>query len=145
MLALALALAVTCAAGAYLATSRDVLRAVIGLSLLGSAVNLVLLAAGRLGPSAPPILEEGRSAFGAVANPLPQALVLTAIVIGFALTCFALVLVLRLMQAARVDDTAQLRFAEPPAVDTVKPPEESDELAERTDGAAALRRRDEPC
>ncbi len=127
MLAVALALAVTCAAGAYLATSRDVLRAVIGLSLLGSAVNLALLAAGRLGASAPPILESAQSDFGAVANPLPQALVLTAIVIGFALTCFTLVLVLRLIQGARVDDAAQLRLAEPLETHRYKPPQELDQ------------------
>lgn len=145
MLAVALALAVTCAAGAYLATSRDVLRAVIGLSLLGSAVNLALLAAGRLGPSAPPILVDGENDFGAVANPLPQALVLTAIVIGFALTCFTLVLVLRLIQAARVDDAADLRFAEPPAADPVKPPEESDEFGEQGAGGAAQRAAGERC
>jgi multicomponent Na+:H+ antiporter subunit C len=145
MLAVALALAVTCAAGAYLATSRDVLRAVIGLSLLGSAVNLVLLAAGRLASSAPPILVEGQSEFGAVANPLPQALVLTAIVIGFALTCFTLVLVLRLIQLARVDDALHLRLAEPLALDPVKPPVEPDELGEPRDGAAAQRAEGERC
>jgi multicomponent Na+:H+ antiporter subunit C len=53
---------------------------------------------------------------------LPQALVLTAIVIGFALICFALVLVLRLIQVADTDDAEQLRHAEPRPGDPVKPP-----------------------
>ena len=47
---------------------------------------------------------------------------LTAIVIGFALICFALVLVLRLIQVADTDDAVQLRHAEPRPDDPVKPP-----------------------
>jgi multicomponent Na+:H+ antiporter subunit C len=50
---------------------------------------------------------------GSAANPLPQALVLTAIVIGFALVCFSLALVLRLIQRTGIDDALALRQAEP--------------------------------
>jgi multicomponent Na+:H+ antiporter subunit C len=53
--------------------------------------------------------------------------VLTAIVIGFALMCFALVLVRQLVQRAGVDDALQLRLVEPEPTDPVKPPMAVDE------------------
>ena len=113
---------VTLVAGIYLALSRDVLRCVVGLALTGSAVNLLLLAAGRLGPAQPAVVEAGGQALAGAANPLPQALVLTAIVIGFALTCFALVLVMHLVRRVGADDALALRLAEPEPSDPVKPP-----------------------
>ncbi|MDP3229657.1 MAG: Na+/H+ antiporter subunit C [Acidovorax sp.] len=64
---------------------------ILGLSLLGYAVNVFIFAMGRLWQNAAPILTEG----GRVADPLPQALVLTAIVIGFATTGFVVELALR--------------------------------------------------
>ncbi len=120
--ALALAIWTTLAAGIYLALSRDLLRCVVGLALVGSGINLVLIASGRLQSSQPAVIAAGETALGAAANPLPQALVLTAIVIGFALVCFALVLVLQLVRRAATDDAAALRHAEPAARDPVKPP-----------------------
>jgi multicomponent Na+:H+ antiporter subunit C len=120
--ALATAIWVTLAAGAYLALSRDVLRCVIGLALIGSAVNLVLLAAGRVSTAQPAVVLSGATVLGESANPLPQALVLTAIVIGFALTCFGLVMVLQLVRRTGKDDVLELRSAEPEATDPVKPP-----------------------
>ncbi|MCU0976125.1 MAG: NADH-quinone oxidoreductase subunit K [Steroidobacteraceae bacterium] len=102
--------------------SRDLLRCVLGLALLGNGANLALFAAGRLGATAPPVVPLGEAALAGAANPLPQALVLTAIVIGFALLCFSLVLVLRLIQRAGTDDALELRAAEPVATDAVKPP-----------------------
>jgi multicomponent Na+:H+ antiporter subunit C len=125
--------------GIYLALSRDVLRCVLGLAVLGSAANLVLFAAGRLGPAQPAVVPLGDDALALAANPLPQALVLTAIVIGFALVCFSLVLVLRLIRDAGTDDALALRLAEPepgaggdpakpalprPGCDPVWPPEQ---------------------
>ena len=64
----------------------------------------------------PPIVPAGRRCpTAAVANPLPQALILTAIVIGFALFAFLLVLAFRAYQALDADDTDHMRLAEPPA------------------------------
>ncbi|TSE19842.1 Na(+)/H(+) antiporter subunit C1 [Tepidimonas alkaliphilus] len=120
--ALALAVGVALGAGVYLALSRDVLRIVLGLAIAGSAVNLALFASGRLGSAQPAVVPPGQLALEQAANPLPQALVLTAIVISFALVCFALVLALRLIQRVGSDDAALLRQAEPPATDPVKPP-----------------------
>lgn len=65
---------------------------VIGLSLLGYAVNVFIFAMGRLWRDAAPLLVDGGKQ---VADPLPQALVLTAIVIGFATTGFVIELALR--------------------------------------------------
>jgi multicomponent Na+:H+ antiporter subunit C len=118
---LVLAVWVSVTAGVYLALSRDVLRCVLGLSVLASATNLVLLASGRIESDLPPVVPVADLALAGAANPLPQALVLTAIVIGFALVCFALALVLRLIQDAGTDDALALRHAEPPATDPLQP------------------------
>ena len=118
----ALVIASTVAAGVYLALSRDLFRCVVGLAVLGSAVNLLVFAAGRLGPLAPPIVEPGAFALAAgSANPVPQALVLTAIVIGFALLCFSLVLGAVIARRTGVEDTDRLRATEPADDDPVKP------------------------
>ena len=119
-----IAIAVWCCltAGVYLMLSRDVVRSVIGLAVLGSGANLALFAAGRLGPEAPPVVPLGEAVLRDAANPLPQALVLTAIVIGLSLVCFSLVLVLRLVERSGTDDALALRHAEPVPTDAVKPP-----------------------
>ena len=119
---LAIAIFVSVSSGVYLTLSRDIFRCVIGLALLGAAANLVLFTAGRLGSALPAVVPLGDQALTGAANPLPQALVLTAIVIGFALICYSLVLLLRLMRDARTDDADTLRYAEPLADDPVKPP-----------------------
>lgn len=79
------------ASGIYLVLRGRTWPVVIGMSLLGYAVNLFIFAMGRLWQDAAPIL----TATGRVADPLPQALVLTAIVIGFATTGFVIELALR--------------------------------------------------
>jgi multicomponent Na+:H+ antiporter subunit C len=119
---IAIAVFVSVTAGVYLALSRDVFRCVIGLAVLGAAANLVLFAAGRIGSPLPAVVPLGDQVLVDAANPLPQALVLTAIVIGFALVCYSLVLLLRLMRDARTDDALAIRHAEPVADDPVKPP-----------------------
>jgi multicomponent Na+:H+ antiporter subunit C len=112
----------TVAAGLYLAMSRDALRCVLGLAVLGAGANLLLFASGRLGSALPAVVPLGETVLGESGNPLPQALVLTAIVIGFALLCFSLVLVLRLIRDAGSDDVLAIRYAEPLLDDAVKPP-----------------------
>ena len=78
------------ACGIYLMLRGRTFTVVLGLSLFGYAVNVFIFAMGRLWSNAQPILV-GQ---GAVADPLPQALVLTAIVIGFAMTALFLVVLL---------------------------------------------------
>jgi multicomponent Na+:H+ antiporter subunit C len=136
--AVAFALWITLAAGLYLALSRDVLRCVVGLALLGSAVNLLLLVAGRLGPAQPAVIAVGGQVLQGAANPVPQALVLTAIVIGFALMCFALVLVMQLVRRVNADDALALRLVEPEPTDPVKPPLAHD-VRHATDDAGSPR------
>ena len=72
--------------GLYMVLSRHIVRMVLGLSLLTTAVNLALFQAGRIRSAQPPLIPDGSVRLGESADPLPQALVLTAIVIGFALT-----------------------------------------------------------
>lgn len=84
------------AAAIYLMLSGLLIRFVFGLALIGNAVNLLIFTAGRLTHANPPLIAHGRSTLtGPVANALPQALILTAIVIGFAMTTFVLVLLWR--------------------------------------------------
>ena len=121
-----LAISIVVAAAVYLSLSRDIFRVLVGLTLLGAAVNLIVFAAGRFASLTPPLLASIEDAQAAAANPLVQALVLTAIVISFALLCFALVLGARLRSAAGSDDTQEMRAAEPTPRDSVKPPELED-------------------
>ncbi|MET0189010.1 MAG: sodium:proton antiporter [Pseudonocardia sediminis] len=74
--------------GVYLILQRGLYRVVLGFVLLGHAVNVVLLAAGGLERRAPALL--GQVDAGQAADPLPQAFVLTAIVIAFAITVLLL-------------------------------------------------------
>jgi multicomponent Na+:H+ antiporter subunit C len=93
---LALLAGLLTAAGVYLLLQRSLLRMLFGVILLSNAVNLILFVAGRTMRAAPPIVPDGLTApAAAVANPLPQALILTAIVIGFGLVAFAFVLLSR--------------------------------------------------
>jgi multicomponent Na+:H+ antiporter subunit C len=93
---LAVLVAALVSGGLYLVLQRNLLRFVFGLLLLSGGVNVLIFTAGRLTRGAPPIVPVGATIPGPdVANALPQAVILTAIVIGFGLTVFALVLLLR--------------------------------------------------
>jgi multicomponent Na+:H+ antiporter subunit C len=104
------------ASGLHLVMQRNLLRFVFGLLLLSGSVNLLIFTAGRVTRGSPPFIPEGLQAPpGAVANALPQALILTAIVIGFGLFVFALVLLLRTYErlgTVATDEMAE-RLAEP--------------------------------
>lgn len=128
MLLVLAAISAVVGAGIYLSLSRDVFRVVIGLTLLGAGVNLVVFTAGRFASTTPPLLDSAEDArAAAAADPLVQALVLTAIVISFALLCLALVLGARLRTVTGSNDTRAMRTSEPPGTDPVKPPELEDE------------------
>ena len=79
------------ACGVYLALRGRTFPVVLGLTLMSYAVNLFLFVMGRLVIGQPPIIQQG----GSYADPLPQALVLTAIVISFGMTAFVVILSLR--------------------------------------------------
>lgn len=80
------------ACGVYLSLRGRTFPVVLGLTLLSYAANLFLLVMGRLTIGAPPIIAEKADGY---ADPIPQALVLTAIVISFAMTAFVIVLALK--------------------------------------------------
>ena len=109
------------ALGIYLLLSRSVIRMLLGMVVFGNGVNLLIFTAGRLTQAVPPIVPPGLDQpEGAIANPLPQALILTAIVIGFAMFSFLLVLAFRAYQSLDADNTDTMRVAEP--VDEPNPP-----------------------
>lgn len=93
-LLLSLAIGTLTACGIYLLLRARTFSVVLGLTLVSYAVNLFLFAAGRLTIGKPPVITSGLP-LSDYADPLPQALVLTAIVIGFAMTAFVIVLGLR--------------------------------------------------
>lgn len=98
------------AAGIYMMLRRSVVKLLIGLGLLSHAANLLIFTAGGIVRSRVPVVAAGELHPSAqIADPLPQALILTAIVISFAVLAFALVLVYRTYQTLGTDDLDQLR------------------------------------
>lgn len=90
-LLIASAVGVLTAAGIYLVLRLRTFPVIIGTSLLSYAVNVFLFASGRLAMNAPPVLRDGAERY---TDPLPQALVLTAIVISFGMTAVVVVIAL---------------------------------------------------
>lgn len=88
---IAIVIAVMTSCGIYLMLRGRTFPVILGLTLFSYAVNVFIFVMGRLHSDAPAVIDEGAS----YADPLPQALVLTAIVISFAMTAFLLVLALR--------------------------------------------------
>ncbi len=102
------------AAAVYLMLSKFLVRVLLGVVLLGNAVNLLLFTSGRILREVPPIIPAGHDVPQALtANPLPQALILTAIVISFSFFAFLLVLVYRAYQDLGTDNGNEMRLAEP--------------------------------
>ncbi|MCG6894557.1 MAG: Na+/H+ antiporter subunit C [Desulfobacteraceae bacterium] len=100
----------------YLMLSRNLIHFIFGLVLAGNAVNLLIFAAGRPNGDPPPLIPPGQWApVGPVANSLPQALILTAIVISFALLSFVFILFYRAYQELGTIDTETLRNDGPAA------------------------------
>ena len=107
---LALVIGTLYGSGVYLMMRRNLIQLIIGLSLLSHGANLLIFTAGGLRKGGAPILAEGEKTFATLpADPLPQALILTAIVISFAVTAFALVLFLRTYQTVGTDDVDELK------------------------------------
>ena len=96
----------------HMILSRNLVRLLLGLSLVTTAVNMVLFLAGRVRSTQPPLIVEGAERLQESADPVPQALVLTAIVIGFALTVVLTSLALRAFKAHGTLDGAGIRAAE---------------------------------
>ncbi|MCM3440089.1 MULTISPECIES: Na(+)/H(+) antiporter subunit C [Bacillaceae] len=93
-------------AAVYLMLSKSLLRIIIGTGLLSHGAHLLILTMGGLKKGAAPLLGEHAEVY---VDPLPQALILTAIVISFGVTSFFLVLAYRSYQELGTDDMDQLR------------------------------------
>ena len=103
-LALAVFIGVLVACGVYLVLRARSFDVILGLTLLSYAVNLLIFSMGRLVVGKPPILAPGLApTLANHADPLPQALVLTAIVISFAMTAVLLVVSIRSRSDSRSD------------------------------------------
>ncbi|MCG8420578.1 MAG: Na+/H+ antiporter subunit C [Proteobacteria bacterium] len=106
----AVAVGVLFAAGVFLMLRPSVIRLVIGLVLMSHGANLLIFVAGGLRRGTPAIVADGAlSPPAGYADPIPQALVLTAIVIGFAVVAFAAVLVKRVCRVMGTDELDRMR------------------------------------
>ena len=96
--------------GIYLMLRRNIVKLLLGLILLSHAGNLLVFTAGGVERGAPPLIAVGETRLAEpYADPVPQALVLTAIVIGFGVLAFAIVLVQQAYRAVGTDDLDRMR------------------------------------
>jgi multicomponent Na+:H+ antiporter subunit C len=108
-LLLALVSGVLYAAGIYLMLRRRLAQLIIGLGLLSNGTNVLIFTAGGLTRARPPVVPHGADTLmPPYADPVPQALVLTAIVIGFGLLAFSLVLAHRVHATLGTDDVDEV-------------------------------------
>jgi len=106
-LLLAITIGVLFATGIYSLLRRSIVKLVIGVMLIGQGANLLVFTSHGLTPGRPAIIDAGKELLAQPhADPLPQALVLTAIVIGFGVVAFLLALI---HQAHRIVGTDDLR------------------------------------
>ncbi len=108
----------------YLLLRRNLARVILGLALLTNATNLLIFTVAGLVRARPPLTPEGaQQPTPPFADPVPQALILTAIVIGFAVLAFALVLAYRAFQMVGSDDLDDMRTTDTLPPDSQTPPE----------------------
>jgi multicomponent Na+:H+ antiporter subunit C len=103
------------ATGLYMVLRRSIIKILIGLLLLGYAVNLLLFGSTKLIPAKPPLIPLNTvTVDGLFADPVPQALILTAIVISFGVTAFAIVLMRQVFKEVGSDDLNEIRCTDIP-------------------------------
>jgi multicomponent Na+:H+ antiporter subunit C len=101
------------AGGLYMMLRRNLVKILIGLLLLGHAANLFVFTLGRLVRGIPPLISEGSTGLiPPYADPVPQALILTAIVISFGVTAFAIILLRQAYLTLGTEDLSKLRTTE---------------------------------
>ncbi|MBX2924280.1 MAG: Na+/H+ antiporter subunit C [Chitinophagaceae bacterium] len=101
------------AGGVYFILRRSMVKLLLGIMLLGSATNILIFVLGSIVKGSPPVIDADHDTFsGIYADPVPQALILTAIVISFALTAFAIVLLKRVYALVQTDDLDNLNTPE---------------------------------
>lgn len=118
------------AAGVYLLLRRSVTKLIIGLAILSNAANLLIFTVGGLTRAQPPLVPAGEKVpLGPVADPLPQALILTAIVIGFGVLAFMMVLAFRTYEVVGSDSLDDMR-----STDVLVPYEKEEEQVGDSEG-----------
>lgn len=106
---LAIMTGVLYAAGTYMILRRSIVKLIIGIILFGNGVNLLIFLLGRITKGNPPIIPPELKHFADIyADPIPQALILTSIVISFGLQAFAIILVKRAYKVLKTDDLDML-------------------------------------
>ncbi len=106
---IAIMIGVLYAAGLYMILRRSLVKLIIGIVILGNGANLLIFLLGRITKGAPPIIPEDSKVFiEAYADPVPQALILTAIVISFGLQSFAIILIKRAHKVVKTDDLDEM-------------------------------------
>ena len=125
-MAMIIAVSACFAAGAWLMMQRQLLLGLLGVCVLGHAANLFIVFLGAGGSNRPALIEQGDLTMtGVHADPLPQALVLTAIVIGFGIIAFGLALSSRSYREQGTDDVKGMDQSDSivPASSTNNPPQ----------------------
>lgn len=108
-LILAIMIGILYASGIYMMLRRSLVKLIVGVILLGNGANLLIFLLGRIAKGNPPIIPQDSEVFvEAFSDPLPQALILTAIVISFGLQSFAIVLVKRAHKVIKTDDLDEM-------------------------------------
>ncbi|SEL63120.1 Na+/H+ antiporter subunit C [Parapedobacter koreensis] len=101
------------AAGIFMLLRRSMVKLLIGLTLLGNGANLLIFLLGGITKGKPPVIDSAAKLFTDIyADPIPQALILTAIVISFGLQAFAIVLLKRVYVLINSDDLDDLNTPE---------------------------------
>ena len=109
---LAILVGVLYTAGVYMLLRRSILKFIIGIIFLSNATNLLVFLSAGLVAGQPVFLKPGEEGCKVLADPLPQALVLTAVVIGLGIVVYLLAVKYRLFQDTQTDDLDQLKPTE---------------------------------
>ncbi|MEC3879348.1 Na+/H+ antiporter subunit C [Parapedobacter sp. 10938] len=106
-------IAVLYAAGMFMLLRRSMVKLLVGITLLGNGANLLIFLLGGITKGKPPVIDGAAKLFTDIyADPVPQALILTAIVIGFGIQSFAIVLLKRVYVLVNSDDLDDLNTPE---------------------------------
>lgn len=112
-IALAVIMGVLYAGGIYMILRRSLVKLIIGLILLGNGANLLIFLVGGLVKGKPPIIPDDLTQISdTFTDPVPQALILTAIVISFGLQSFAIVLIKRAYRVLKTDDLDEMNITD---------------------------------
>lgn len=110
---LAVIIGILFAAATYMLLRRSMVKIIIGLALLSHGANLLIFTIGQIQRGAAPIIgADAQALSGNFADPVPQALILTAIVIGFGAQAFSIVLIKRVYQMVGTDDLDEMNTTE---------------------------------